>query len=62
MATRVLENELHDFRKHLEIALLLTHRRVEDVTRKTNQFVNDFHDIFRVVSVFAVLETEAIPE
>ena len=56
------KNEFHYFWKHLEVALLEFHPLIEDIGWKAYEFVDNFHDVFRVVSILPVLYLDAVSE
>ena len=59
---RIFKDILHNLGKNLIVAILNFHFRIIDLIGEGDQFVDDLHDIFRVVSVFSVLDCDIISD
>ena len=58
----VLEDELEYFRKHFVVAVLQFHVGVVHLVGEGDEFVDNFHDIFGVVSVLPVVDVDVVAE
>ena len=59
---RVFKYVLHNLGKNLIVTILEFHFRIIDLVGEGDQFVDDLHDIFRVVSIFSVLDCDVISD
>ena len=62
LMNRILKDILHYFRKNLVIAILQFHPVVVDLIGEGDQFVDNPHNILRVISIISVLYVQVVDE
>ena len=54
----ILEDKLHDFRINLEIGLMMAIPTMKTLATKSNNLIDNLHDIFSIISTFPITNIE----